>query len=123
MTQLSSCCEPLSSPFVRMSAQRLCDRCGIKRGGGTGKRLRFCDECQVARFVDNGGRAAHTAVNLAVKRGELPPVKTLLCADCGAPACDYDHRDYAKPLEVDPVCRKCNRARGPARPVLTFELP
>ena len=29
-------------------------------------------------------------------------------------AYDYDHRDYSKPLEVDPVCRRCNQMRGPA---------
>jgi hypothetical protein len=36
------------------------------------------------------------------------------CVDCGAQARDYDHRDYNKPLEVDPVCRRCNLRRGPA---------
>jgi hypothetical protein len=36
------------------------------------------------------------------------------CVDCGAQARDYDHRDYNKPLEVNPVCRRCNLRRGPA---------
>lgn len=27
---------------------------------------------------------------------------------------DYDHRDYTKPLSVEPVCRSCNKLRGPA---------
>jgi hypothetical protein len=54
------------------------------------------------------------AVSKAVLRGELPPVKTLACTDCGAPARDYDHRDYSKPLAVEPTCRSCNLKRGPA---------
>jgi len=37
------------------------------------------------------------------------------CVDCGAPATCYDHRDYSKPLDVEPVCWKCNAQRGPAK--------
>lgn len=29
---------------------------------------------------------------------------------------DYDHRDYNKPLEVEPVCHSCNMKRGPGIP-------
>lgn len=83
----------------------------------------YCIPCQSERLKDNGGYEAHRAVNSAVARGDLPPARTLACVDCGKPARDYDHRDYGKPLEVEPVCRSCNRLRGPARPVLTFELP
>ena len=36
------------------------------------------------------------------------------CVDCGANATDYDHRDYNKPLDVEPVCRSCNIRRGNA---------
>ena len=36
------------------------------------------------------------------------------CTDCEARATQYDHREYAKPLEVEPVCAKHNRERGPA---------
>lgn len=88
-----------------------------------GSRARYCAACQVARFSDNGGTAAHSAVQAAIARGDLPPAKTLVCVDCGDTARDYDHRDYGKPLQVEPVCRSCNRRRGPARPVLTFEFP
>lgn len=103
----------------------LCSRCGITELGPHcgGARKFYCGPCQTARFVDNGGTAAHQAVAAAVKRGDLPPIKSLACTDCGKPAHDYDHRDYSKPLDVQPVCRSCNRHRGPARPVLTFELP
>jgi len=30
----------------------------------------------------------------------------------------YDHRDYFKLLEVEPVCRGCNRRRGQAFPLV-----
>lgn len=36
------------------------------------------------------------------------------CVDCGATATCYDHRDYSKPWQVEPVCDRCNRLRGPA---------
>lgn len=57
---------------------------------------------------------ASTVLNAAVKVGLLPRVQTLVCVDCGRQAQGYDHRDYSKPLEVDPVCMKCNKLRGPA---------
>ena len=57
-------------------------------------------------------KRAHQRVLLAVKRGLLPPVTSYRCIDCGLPAKHYDHRDYSKPLEVDPVCIKCNFRRG-----------
>ena len=55
-------------------------------------------------------------VKKAVKNGDLPPVSELKCVDCGKPAKHYDHRDYGKPLEVEPVCVSCNCKRGPAIP-------
>ena len=63
-----------------------------------------------------GAYIAHKAVTCAVKRGELPPAKALNCVDCGCQARDYDHRDYNAPMVVVPVCRRCNRLRGPATP-------
>jgi len=52
------------------------------------------------------------AVGWAVKLGKLPKATELTCVDCGKPATQYEHRDYTKPLEIDPVCRKCNHRRG-----------
>lgn len=53
-------------------------------------------------------------VKAAVKRGELPNLKRQIvkCADCDARAVAFDHRYYAKPLEVEPVCRRHNGLRG-----------
>lgn len=57
---------------------------------------------------------ARSCVNYAVKMGKLPPVKTLTCVDCGAPARDYHHHlGYAVEhvLDVVALCRICHRAR------------
>lgn len=61
---------------------------------------------------------ATKAVSRAVKTGKLPPVETLKCVDCGAKAKHYDHRDYTKPLDVEPCCIRCNFRRGPAHPYI-----
>lgn len=55
-------------------------------------------------------------VVLAKELGVLPPLKdpAIRCVDCGAIATEYDHRDYSRPLDVDPVCSSCNKLRGPA---------
>lgn len=58
---------------------------------------------------------AHAAVAKAVRLGEMPRARELSCVDCAKPAVDYDHRDYSKPLEVEPVCRRCHMARGRAK--------
>lgn len=60
-------------------------------------------------------RRAHYAVAKAKKYGRLAKLPDgTPCVDCGGVAYQYDHREYAKPLEVEPVCRSCNKRRGPA---------
>lgn len=53
---------------------------------------------------------AKDLVHQAVGRGELArlPDPAILCVECGDAAVYYDHRDYEKPLNVRPVCSKCN---------------
>jgi len=46
---------------------------------------------------------AHHAVEYAIKRGDLARQP---CQVCGDPKTDAHHEDYAKPLEVDWLCRK-----------------
>lgn len=58
----------------------------------------------------------------AVKAGKLPHPKTLFCADCGKPATGYDHRDYHKPLDVEPVCTSCNKLRGVTKDHPFYEI-
>jgi hypothetical protein len=64
----------------------------------------------------NGGPFAMGLVHRAVSNGNLPEIRECVCVDCGSAAEHYDHRDYNKPLEVDPVCHSCNLRRGPAIP-------
>ena len=83
-----------------------------------------CTECKTAgRFAPfqvphswTGQGHAHGVVGRAIRGGELAHPTTLACTDCGVPAQQYDHRDYNKPLDVQPVCRRCNLKRGPAIP-------
>lgn len=63
------------------------------------------------------GRAS-AEVHKAVRRGEIKPLRGLMCVDCPREAQCYDHRDYTKPLEVEPVCFSCNRKRGPGHPYI-----
>ena len=56
-----------------------------------------------------------TIVAAAIRNWELRPAHNFPCTDCGGPAREYDHRDYAKPLEVEPVCHRCNIRRGPGK--------
>lgn len=74
---------------------------------------RYCWACFYARqpFVVTAVRA----VLKAARCGQLQSVLGKLCADCLAPASAYDHRDYSRPLAIDPVCRSCNIRRGPAK--------
>jgi hypothetical protein len=57
---------------------------------------------------------AYSAVAKARRNGTLADPKTLLCVDCGKAARSYDHRFYSRPLDVVPVCQKCNIKRGPS---------
>jgi len=63
------------------------------------------------------------AVAVAVAIGVLPSLRSgaVPCQDCGKPATQYDHRDYAKPLEVEPVCGRCNLKRSAAKGIVWRE--
>lgn len=65
------------------------------------------------------GRAAN-AVRRAVRNGDLVNLKTksIKCTDCPNRAAVYDHRDYKKPLKVEPVCVGCNISRGTNAPLM-----
>ena len=57
---------------------------------------------------------AYILVANAIKNGSLADLKKqyIKCSDCDNRATVYDHRDYTKPLMVDPVCKSCNWHRG-----------
>ena len=97
---------------------RLCLVCGSRDLSTRDFRAIFCSlQCSSKANRRNGAGAAHVAVGKAVKAGVLKPARECVCVDCGKQACDYDHRDYNKPLDVQPVCRSCNKRRGPAIPL------
>jgi len=89
-----------------------CSHCGssLNRYGVT----TLCLTC--AALSNRECAKASRLVRRAIVRGELPPAYGQKCTDCGNPATVYDHRDYAKPLEVEAVCNGCNVKRGPALP-------
>lgn len=60
--------------------------------------------------------AARRAVREAIVTGRLHRIETRVCVDCGNPAQAWEHRDYRKPLDVEPVCHPCNAKRGPGLP-------
>lgn len=74
---------------------------------------RSCVDCEDLR--ENAKKAAQRAVQREIKAGRLTKATAHRCADCGEKASMWEHRDYTKPLQVEPVCRSCNHARGPAR--------
>jgi hypothetical protein len=106
---------------LMMVAQRPCHECGRTpflrigiRWTSAEAKSRLCGRCH--RQAIDARRPyqlkAIQAVNAAKQARAIPPACELTCVDCGSPAFDYDHRDYAHPLRVDPVCRGCNIRRG-----------
>jgi hypothetical protein len=87
----------------------------IAKPGETWRTSRvYCRDCAKGSGPQCATRAkAALLVGRAIGAGRLAPPTLCYCADCGAPATEYDHRDYSRPLDVDPVCRRCNRLRGP----------
>jgi hypothetical protein len=49
----------------------------------------------------------------AIRSGVLMRADQFRCADCANWATAWEHRDYSKPLQVEPVCDSCNARRGP----------
>lgn len=95
-----------------------CQGCGKERLVMDGSQ--HCGECHDAIRPPywRSQRAAYLAVRKAIMKGILPRLDgSIRCVDCDRSARYYDHRDYGKPLEVDPVCVRCNARRGPAKDV------
>lgn len=53
---------------------------------------------------------AKSVVNNAVQKGELRPISTQKCRDCGSQAQNYHHWSYEPEhwLDVTPLCRQCH---------------
>ena len=91
-----------------------CARCGSALPLLRSHKIYFCKECKVKAGPIKNGRDAHGMVRAAIRFGYLRPASEYQCVDCGSAAECYDHRDYNKPLDVEPVCIGCNVRRGPA---------
>jgi hypothetical protein len=96
--------------------QKFCKHCKNEIIGRDVRAL-VCFGCLDKTYTINGGRAAAAKVNQAIMKNLLAPATDFKCVDCGVPATCYDHRDYNKPLEVQPVCSRCNTLRGSAIPL------
>lgn len=111
---------PHQSEIERLGAKDvICGGCGKQYV--THKRSRhnrLCGHCWVA--MQRLAARAATVVARAIAAGLLVKAKNLSCTDCDSPAYGYDHRDYSKPLEVQPVCRRHNAKRGHAAPFNRF---
>lgn len=81
----------------------------------------FCIPCRKPH--QEHARKAITENSKRISKGEIPKAVELTCVDCGKQASVYDHRSYFEPLKVEPVCRACNMARGPALSVVVHALP
>lgn len=89
-----------------------CVVCDDELESNWGGRL-YCYECRVEK--DKLLTTALRAVRREISCGRLPHPRNLVCKDCGAQARCYDHRNYNKPLKVEPLCYSCNSKRGPAK--------
>lgn len=104
----------------------LCEQCGTDISHRCVP-ARFCFPCAEQRAKEsrvvnryapnNDNQKARAITRYAVRVGFLPPPTSFKCTDCGRPAECYDHRDYTKPLEVEPVCIRCNTSRGKGIPL------
>ena len=111
-----------------------CVHCGSQDWRGS--HSRSCRACNATRQRELQAirGPAHKAVASAVNAGFLPRLfpahayrdgrkPASLCVDCGSPAEIYEHRDYNRPLDVQPVCRSCNSRRGPAIDIAHLVTP
>jgi hypothetical protein len=104
-----------------MTHLNVCQSCGLGFDASALHR-RFskqrCASCQRQQWKAAeraiGARTAMKAVAYAVRNGRMQPATAFACTDCAASAEVYDHRDYSKQLQVEPVCLRCNARRGPA---------
>ena len=105
-----------------------CRDCGVKLGSRetitSRDYLKRCRPClrkhenaatkeRISRFTEER-KSAIKLTNEAIRKGALLSLRLnrIKCTDCNNRATMYDHRDYSKPLDVEPVCGSCNNRRG-----------
>ena len=89
-----------------------------KSRGILGQHTAYYNKERSDKRTREGQSNAVSHVQYAIKIGKLKSLKTNIvpCAYCGYRATLYEHRDYNKPLDVLPCCRKCNAQLGKAIP-------
>lgn len=91
-----------------------CQRDYMRGRSSNAQRRRAASKASARKHPDR--RRAREQVKDAVRRGDLAPVRSLACHDCGRPARAYDHyAGYDRPLDVQPVCFECHGRRSRSR--------
>ncbi len=130
-------CKTCNEGFVGHFRRKYCDSCTAKKterksnlciccGADISSfhpNKRRCNSCtesgEVRRMYaantigKNDNEIARQVTKFAVRAGFLLPPENFKCAHCNYRQAEcYDHRDYNKPLDVEPVCCRCNSSRG-----------
>lgn len=95
-----------------------CAECKTEFVGSNQAQLCWSCNREVCRLRVAMTALATRAVAKEIRLGNLEHPSQLKCIDCGVQAEQYDHRDYTKHLEIQPVCTRCNIRRGPGAPNL-----
>ena len=96
-----------------------CFRCGyewIPRN----EKIRTCAKCRSPYWDKARNSKEHSKMRIwalgiiqnAKYKGYIGKPKNQKCVDCGKKATDWEHRNYSRPLIVEPICRSCNLRRG-----------
>lgn len=113
----------MREPLIKLK-RYTCEECGTVEHRRGGSIYFTCVPCMrknptkhwKLKEMLSGQREAARVVDEAIRYGQLQKASKYRCVDCQEAAVEYDHRDYRKPLAVDPVCRRCNLRRGYAIP-------
>jgi len=101
----------------------ICQECktGVDRVMAKAKRCLQCNwkkaqaDLKAYRKARPVAMKAYSKLHTSIQRGDIAKLDgSTLCVDCGESARHYDHRDYMRPLDVEPVCASCNIRRGSA---------
>ena len=84
------------------------------------REIKTCPKCRSPYWDKAKNKKEHSKMRIwatgivqnAKYYGYLGVAKDQKCKDCGKKAQHWEHRNYARPLLVDPVCVKCNHKRG-----------
>lgn len=125
-------CAFCKAEFSKLNRDGFCRKCGpIIRKGIREQRqrnrvlARFCGPPTYQAYCQEIRKLARVKVRHAIARGTLNDLRKnyVQCVDCGDRATVHEHRDYTRPLMVEPTCKSCNSRRRTAypHPTLPFQ--